>query len=470
MLSAAQFYRCINECFHLSKVGSPARLAIALSGGVDSMCLAHLLSRYKKECLPDLELYSITIDHGYRHGSDLEAQKVAAMAEKWGINAVVSRLEYSCSPSKISNFEEVARTMRYAEFAKFCRSKDIPAIAVAHTLDDQIETFVQRLRQNSSLYGLAGLKKVTSLPAPLSSPDLAPLSVFRPLLTFPKSDLIHTCVQNHVLWYEDPTNQDPDLTERNYWRSELTKPPHRSRLSRSSLLECIHDVQRTVGGMHGRIEDLKRQIFGSTPCHYAQNGSLSFCLSHTDLAQLPDMIFGRFLFQILYPISASRDYHWMYAKLERQAVPRIKEHFKTKKDQKLKLTYLNVLMTIENDGGKLLFHFERQPLSRAEIAVTSGKYPADGEWFLFDNRFWLRVKSPDGSMVLVESYDSKKHKKLICTKFPELRKIKRLSLALRNTPILMADSLVAVPVLNKVSSTGPVKFGMRLKDNIFADA
>lgn len=471
MITIAQFQNCFHACFGATTVKAPRRLAIALSGGVDSMCLAYLLSQYKQVYEPSLELHSITIDHGYRSDSEIEAQKVAQVVQNWGILPSVSRLKYSCNPAKISNFEEVARTMRYAEFERFCRGNNIEGLLVAHNLDDQIETFIQRLRQNSSIFGLAGLKRATTLPVATNEPNERPIPLFRPLLQFPKSELISTCIANKIQWFEDSTNQDANLTERNFWRSELKKPDDESVINRDQFLQTFLEVETVVNELRKKVKALKLHVFGTEECEYARNGTLSFQIQYSVLSNLSAMVFSRFLFQILHPISASRDYHWMYAKLERHAVPRIMKHFVVSQNRvALRLTYLNILWNIERIEDILHFHFERQPIPQNEYAHISTSINPDGKSTLFDNRFWIRLKIATKNKVSVEPYDPKRHKKIIRQAFPELKNFSNLSKSLKLTPIVIAQDIMAVPVLDKVKANIPADVEVQLKANLFTNS
>lgn len=471
MISVEQFRICLQNCFLKLNYAYPKSLAIALSGGVDSMCLAHLTAKYKQVYQHDLQLYSITIDHAYRPESKEEADKVAHLAQKLGINSSVVRLQYAQDVAEITNFEETARTLRYSEFNKFCHENSIEGLLVAHNLDDQVETFIQRLRQNSSLYGLAGLKMRSTIPVQPKGPDVSPVPLFRPLLSIPKSELIDTCHQNLVPWFEDPTNKDASLTERNFWRSKLKEVPKNAHLKQDELLDSIREVNALVSSFQTQAASLKHHVFGSDECEYSQNGSLTFNIEYNVISDTSMMVFSRFLYQILYPVSASRDYHWMYAKLERQAVPKIDEHIKKAgRNPILRLTYLNILMTIKREGKMLNFHFERQPIAEGDKEKTILNLNANEEWKLFDNRFWIQLNANSSTSYSVVPYDPKHHKKLIIDAFPELKKVKGLSKRLKMSPIITSDQFLAVPVLQKVRSTTPTTVNISLKQNIFSNA
>lgn len=115
MIETSVFKSLLAKCFRNGVV--PNKVLIALSGGVDSVCLTYLLSQYRDLYNPDLKIHAVTIDHGYREGSSDEAKAVGDLVNKWGVQHNVIPLDYkNRSVHLITNFEEVARTMRYEAF------------------------------------------------------------------------------------------------------------------------------------------------------------------------------------------------------------------------------------------------------------------------------------------------------------------------------------------------------------------
>jgi len=96
------------------------RLLIALSGGPDSLCLAHLLGGLRETL--GLELIAAHLDHGIRAGSAGEAEQVATICHAWGIECVVAREDVPTLARRWHlSLEEAARRARYTFLARVAR-------------------------------------------------------------------------------------------------------------------------------------------------------------------------------------------------------------------------------------------------------------------------------------------------------------------------------------------------------------
>ncbi|EMG48091.1 hypothetical protein G210_1405 [Candida maltosa Xu316] len=201
----------------------PTKVAVALSGGPDSMLLTWLLHKHKINHNA-FDIYAITIDHKYRRESRREALRVHDYVKNWELKHIIKELDYDegTDPTSLKNFEEVARTKRYEAFAEVCYQESIPAIFVGHHKDDQLETFIQRLQGNSTIFGLAGTRRISALPVAKDLPPQADnhpqLRVVRPFYNYDKQDIFDTCAVNDLQFVNDPTNLDINLTRRNYLR------------------------------------------------------------------------------------------------------------------------------------------------------------------------------------------------------------------------------------------------------------
>ena len=173
------------------------RLALAVSGGADSMALLHLMAgwRAQDEAKPDLAV--LTVDHGLRGESREEAAMVARMAESLGLRHAT--LTWTQGASRSGGLQERARAARYDLMAAYCHAHDIPALVTAHHLDDQAETFLMRLKRGSGLDGLAAIPEESVWSG---------VAVLRPLLDMPKARLAATLAAAGLGWAEDPSNRD----------------------------------------------------------------------------------------------------------------------------------------------------------------------------------------------------------------------------------------------------------------------
>ena len=175
-------------------------LAVAVSGGGDSIALMHLLAAYAKarKRKPPIVL---TVDHGLRKSSARDAKQVVAWAKKTGLTAHVLTWR---GPKPQSGIEAAAREARYRLMGAWLTRHKVATLYVGHTIDDQAETFLLRLARGSGLDGLAAMRAV----APWPVAGFAGLSVARPLLGMGRSDLRAYLEARGQDWLDDPMNEN----------------------------------------------------------------------------------------------------------------------------------------------------------------------------------------------------------------------------------------------------------------------
>jgi tRNA(Ile)-lysidine synthase len=175
--------------------------AVGLSGGGDSVALLHLLARWAKDgaVAPPVVLI---VDHGLRKNSAAEAKKAASLAKKLGVRAH-TLLWKGRKPA--GDLEAAAREARYRLMGDWCRKNGIAALYLAHTRDDQAETFLLRLARGSGLDGLSAMRRR----GPFPLPGYDGLSVMRPLLGASRVALRQFLTDKKQRWSEDPMNEDP---------------------------------------------------------------------------------------------------------------------------------------------------------------------------------------------------------------------------------------------------------------------
>lgn len=173
-------------------------VAVAVSGGPDSMALCWLLSEWtNKNNGP--EIHALTVDHGLRSESSAEAKLVAKRVKGWPrVRHEILTLSGLKGKSRVM---ERAREGRYDVMARYCRGHGISRLFTAHHLDDQAETFLFRLAKGSGPDGLAGMRPVYEYDANLT--------IVRPLLGISKARLIATCRRHKIPFFKDPTNDNP---------------------------------------------------------------------------------------------------------------------------------------------------------------------------------------------------------------------------------------------------------------------
>ncbi len=192
--------------------GSAAPVALAVSGGADSMALALLAA----EALGPSRLRALTVDHRLRPQAAAEARWVAGQMAARGIaHDILTRPDAPLG----GNLQDQARQARYRLLEDWCAGQGVAWLMTAHHQGDQAETLLLRLARGSGVDGLAAM---TPMRPALTRPDGPRL--LRPLLTQPPAALRAYLMARDQGWVEDPSNQDRGF-ERVRARALLADPP-----------------------------------------------------------------------------------------------------------------------------------------------------------------------------------------------------------------------------------------------------
>lgn len=170
------------------------RLAVALSGGADSLALVVLLRDWV--AAQGGSVVALTVDHRLRPGSTAEAGRVAGLCRELGLE---HHLLTWRGPKPESNLQAAARRARYGLLMGWCARNGVLHLATAHHRDDQAETLLLRLERGSGLDGLAAMAVLR---------ELAALRLLRPLLAESKARLEATLRARGLGWIEDPSNEN----------------------------------------------------------------------------------------------------------------------------------------------------------------------------------------------------------------------------------------------------------------------
>ncbi len=171
------------------------RIAVAVSGGADSVALLHLFLEIREQA--GIVLSVVHFNHKLRgKACDADEKFVKKLAAAHGLEFYVAHEDIAGRAKRErGNLEEVARKARYAFFEKLVREERIAKIAVAHTADDQAETVMAHILRGTGLAGLGGIHPQAG-------------AVFRPLLNVRREELRRYLRAKRQRWREDATNLD----------------------------------------------------------------------------------------------------------------------------------------------------------------------------------------------------------------------------------------------------------------------
>lgn len=176
-------------------------MVVAVSGGADSMALAHVLSELCSFGY-SLGLMAVHVNHATRNGQKKEEELVRRYCENLGIEFKSSRLE-GLDPNR--NFEHEARKLRYQALRSFLRPNDF--LVLGHHIDDSFEWSLLQNFRSSNLDGSLGI--------PVKNGE-----VIRPFMCVTKAQILRYARLCDLPFLDDPTNESM-RHERNYIRKQI---------------------------------------------------------------------------------------------------------------------------------------------------------------------------------------------------------------------------------------------------------
>ena len=181
------------------------KIAIALSGGVDSIVLFHLLVTEYKDSYKELVVFHI--NHGLREESYEEAEFVEKFVKDFDVKFYKEELNMSDIERDSHTSEEMlARELRYQAFNKMAKLEGVTKLLTAHHKNDQVENILMRILTGRSIdHSLAICEEV----------EMAGLTIYRPLLNSLKAELEEYAKENNLHYYVDATNFNTDYTRNN---------------------------------------------------------------------------------------------------------------------------------------------------------------------------------------------------------------------------------------------------------------
>jgi len=265
-----------------------ARIALAVSGGGDSTALMLLVRRWIDRLASPPQITILTVDHGLRPESKAE--------DAWVCDQAVS-LDFTHhtlvwpGEKPATGIQAAARDARYALMAEFCRSREISALATAHTLDDQAETVLMRLARGSGVDGLSGMATVS---------HRSGLTILRPLLGVSRARLETSLRRQGQYWLDDPSNRNEDYERVRLRRAmqaagtlglsseKLSETAARARRARAALEATTSEFLKASLALHGTgFAELSADAWINAPAEIAIRALIRISLALGGRAKPP---------------------------------------------------------------------------------------------------------------------------------------------------------------------------------------
>lgn len=185
----------LQSLFSPDDLSGVSSLLVAVSGGVDSVVLLHLLRSVASDC--NVAIRVAHLDHRVRPESERDADFVRFLCREWGLPCQFGRVDVpELAKEQGLSLEMAGRQARREYLQAAADTLGCERIVLGHHCDDQLETFLLRLLRGTGISGLAAMQKLQG-------------RWWRPLLNVGRQQLLDYARQQGLRWVEDETNRDP---------------------------------------------------------------------------------------------------------------------------------------------------------------------------------------------------------------------------------------------------------------------
>ena len=335
-------------------------IAVAVSGGPDSLALTILADRWARE--RGGRLAALTVDHQLRSESAEEARLVGGWLAARGI---AHHVLVWTNTKPATGIQKAARAARYHLLAEWCRAQGCLHLLTAHHREDQAETSLIRRRAGSGIDGLAGMSAVREMPG---------IRLVRPLLGVAKARLVALLTAERQPFFSDPSNRNP-VFERARLRVDASAD--------DQLVDRVTVELRDFGRQRiERERELNRLLASAVSLHPAGFAVLDPAAIGCVEAELSERLLGRIAASIggaCYP-------------LRRERVARLRAGLLDRRERARTL------------GGCRFVPWRGRLLVLRELAAAAPALPLEpGAELIWDRRFLARV-SPATRRGIVLSY------------------------------------------------------------------
>ena len=263
----------------------------AVSGGADSVCLIHILDRLREEF--GLRLRIVHVHHGIRGAeADRDAAFVEELAGKLGIPCRIIRADIpGLAREQGMSLEEAGRMERYRLLREEKEAEGAAWIALAHHMDDRVETVVFNMLRGSGLRGMRGI-------LPLQG------DLIRPLIYTERHEIEEWLKQKNISWCEDSTNQDINYTRNRIRHMIIPEMLRVNDGAREHIIRLAEDAEQRYEYVRKTAEELLEEAAGN-PAYPDPGSEIMINDSIYDRAVLPD-VEEELLLQVLERLAGRR--------------------------------------------------------------------------------------------------------------------------------------------------------------------
>jgi tRNA(Ile)-lysidine synthase len=206
-----------------NRTGAPPQLAIALSGGLDSVVLLDSICRLHQAHTTKSDkprIFAFHIHHGLQKAADEWLLFCEALAKKYkiGFDFRLLHIDTKLTPG---NIEARARAARYEALTELCVYHGIEDLLLAHHQNDQAETVLLQLMRGAGVAGLSGMPESRMLAS--SQERASSITLWRPLLHLRRQELESYAREHKLKWIEDPSNRNSKYRRNAVRKSILPK-------------------------------------------------------------------------------------------------------------------------------------------------------------------------------------------------------------------------------------------------------
>lgn len=220
------------------------KMAVAVSGGVDSVCLLHWLVEI------GADIVCLHVNHNLRTAAKTEEKYVRDLCRKLNVPC---HIFHWTGAKPDSGIEAAARAARYKFMTDFCHENNIKYLLTAHQADDQIETFLMNLGRGSGVFGLAAMQPVAERDG---------IQIVRPLLKVSREELQNYCDARGIMYFHDEMNNDA-----RYTRIRIRQNRHLLHdmlgISDERILLAIENLGRARDAIANDIDKLVDDVIGN---------------------------------------------------------------------------------------------------------------------------------------------------------------------------------------------------------------